>query len=134
MSVSSVNATQNARLMPTSAQHQICLRELSLPCHIGVPSEERAELQTLKANVCVTPALAFEQMEDQIERTIDYAAVAQRLRELASSRPRALLETLAWEMANTLLDEFGAIQARVEVHKWILPECGPSVVSIELRA
>jgi dihydroneopterin aldolase len=120
--------------MPESLFQSIALKDLQLPCHIGVPAEERAQIQVLLADISLEPATAFAEMEERLERTIDYAAVAIRLRALAAQRPRLLLETLADEMARCLIDEFGALQAKVVLRKMILPDCGPAVVSLQLRA
>lgn len=110
------------------------LRDLQLPCHIGVTLEEQALAQTLSSDLSMVPAQSFAAMQDQLERTIDYAAVAQRMRGLALERPRRLLETLAQEMAQCLIEEFGALRAEVELRKQILENCGPSVVRIRLDA
>ena len=39
--------------------HQIEIRRLKVSCHIGVPDEERAEVQELLASVTVTVATPF---------------------------------------------------------------------------
>jgi dihydroneopterin aldolase len=100
---------------------EIILQGIDLPVSIGVPDTERATLQVLKANVRVQPQLAFTQMDDAIERTIDYDALTQRLRALAAARPRHLIETLAAEMAEVIIAEFGAAWVSVELQKRILP-------------
>ena len=89
--------------------------------HIGVPEEERAAWQTLHADVTLRLERRFEQMGDDLARTIDYADVAVRLRSLAAARPRRLIETLAAEMCACLREEFHAVSATVELRKHILP-------------
>ncbi|MCA1963674.1 MAG: dihydroneopterin aldolase [Prosthecobacter sp.] len=101
----------------------IHLRGLDLPTRIGVPEEERAAWQTLQANICLELEQRFEAMADDLSATIDYAAVALRLRSLAAEKPRRLIETLAAEIASCLLLEFGAALVRVELRKKILPGC-----------
>lgn len=100
---------------------QIFIRGLDLPVLIGVPDAERAAWQVLNADVTFVPSRSFEAMEDEVAATIDYEAVANRLRALAAEKPRKLIEALASEMAHVTLTEFGARWVRVELRKRILP-------------
>jgi dihydroneopterin aldolase len=110
---------------------EITIHGLDLPTHIGVPEEERAQLQVLRAHVTVQPQRPFSQMEDSVEHTIDYAMLTLRLRAIAMERPRKLLETLANELAEVSLKEFGAGSVRIELEKKILP--GVDHVSVSLK-
>jgi dihydroneopterin aldolase len=101
---------------------EIHLSALRLTTHIGVPEEERAGSQVLVADIILRTARRFEAMSDDISATIDYAAVATRLQELAAERPRRLIETLAAEMAACLLEEFRAAGVTIELRKHILPD------------
>ncbi len=112
----------------------IHLRGLDLPVHIGVPEEERAAWQTLQADVSFTVPVRFEAMQDQLSATVDYSAVALRLRTLAAERPRQLIETLAAEMAACLLSEFRAGSVSIELRKRILPGCDHVAVSLSRQA
>lgn len=111
--------------------NRIFIEGLDLPVLIGVPDDERADWQVLRANVTFTPSLSFAAMNDAIDATIDYQAVANRLRAVAASRPRKLIETLASEMADCVLTEFGATWARIELRKRILP--GTDCVGVVLE-
>ncbi len=113
-----------------TAADLIHLRGLDLPVRIGVPEEERAALQTLQADVSFTVPTRFEVMHDDLSLTVDYAAVALRLRALAAEKPRQLIETLASEMATCLLNEFGAGSVTIELRKRILPGCDHVAVSL----
>ena len=115
-----------------SAETHDCihLRGLDLPTRIGVPDEERAAWQTLSADVTLRLSAHFEQMHDELAGTVDYAAVALRLRVLAADRPRALIETLAAEMAACLLAEFGPSSVTIELRKRILPGTDHVAVSL----
>lgn len=110
-------------MSPSAPPDQIHLRGLDLPVQIGVPEEERAAWQTLQADIALTLPTRFEDMQDDLSRTVDYAAVATRLRGLAAERPRRLIETLAAEMAQCLLAEFQVNTAKVTLRKRILPGC-----------
>jgi dihydroneopterin aldolase len=100
---------------------QIHLHGLDLPTRIGVPAEERAAWQTLQADVTLTLRQSFDTLADDLTQTIDYAAVATRLRALAAERPRQLIETLVSEMATLLLTEFHPASLTLELRKRILP-------------
>lgn len=101
---------------------QIHLQGLQLRCHIGVPDEERAEAQLLHADIVLHLRDRFEDMADELSRTIDYAAVATRLEQVAAARPRRLIETLAAELAQVVLEEFAAAQVEITLRKRILPQ------------
>lgn len=105
------------------ASDEIQLHGLDLPVKIGVPEEERAIWQSLQADILIRTATRFEDLDDAINRTIDYAAVAMRLRAIAAERPRQLIETLAAELAHCILNDFGAVGVSITLHKRILPGC-----------
>lgn len=101
---------------------EIRISALRLTTHIGVPEEERVTSQVLEADITLRISTRFEAMHDDLSTTIDYAAVAARLQELAAERPRRLIETLAAEMAACVMEEFGALGVSLELRKRILPE------------
>jgi len=96
---------------------QIVIRGLELLTHIGVPAEERAEAQKLRVHLTLE-VIRF----PEIEGTVDYKAVADRVRESAAEKERKLIETLAQDIAAVVLGEFEVSKVRVEVEKFILPE------------
>lgn len=110
---------------------QILIRSLRLPCHIGVPEEERAELQTLRAHLTMT--VAPFPTDDSIEGTVDYKVVSDGVRKVALSDPRQLIETLAQDIANYVLENFPVEMVRVELEKFILPETDWVGVVIERK-
>ena len=75
----------------------IVIRGLSLTGRIGVPDEERAEPQTLRAHL----TMEVEQfpIDDEIDGTVDYKAVSDQVVALAGEGERKLIETLAQEIA-----------------------------------
>jgi dihydroneopterin aldolase len=99
---------------------RIIIRGLQLSCHLGVPDEERAEAQTVRAHLTLeVPRFS---KDDEIEGTVDYKEVADRVVELAAARERKLIETLASDIAEFVLDAFQVDSIRVEIEKFILPE------------
>lgn len=101
---------------------QIEIRRLKVKTHIGVPDEERAEPQELLVTVKVVPRVAFSAAGDDIEQTIDYAALAEGLKVLALAKPRNLIETLASDIADLVLGHPLAASVEVTVEKFILPD------------
>lgn len=104
---------------------------MDLPVHIGVPDEERAKLQVVQVDVIMRMRCSCEDVRDDLAGTIDYEAVANRLRSLAVERPRRLIETLAAEIGGCVLKEFGAAAVTVELRKRILP--GVDHVAVRLH-
>lgn len=104
---------------------QIFIRGQKVSCHIGVPDEERAELQELIVHTKFSPSISSPSYNDQIDQTIDYHAVYLRIEEVAASRPRQLIETLAEDLAAMVLTEFKVAEVSIEIEKFILPntEC-----------
>ncbi len=101
---------------------RIEIRRLRVASTIGVPEDERATPQDLYLTIELVPATSFEAMGDEIDRTVDYDAVARRVATLAATGERRLIESLAVEVARTLLEEFPALlEVTVEVEKHILP-------------
>ena len=100
---------------------KIIIRGLSLSSHVGVPERERAESQQLRINVTLFPVPSKKPLDDDIERTVDYYAVSLRLEDVAKEKPRKLIETLAEDMASTVLAEFAVSAVIIEIEKFILP-------------
>ena len=76
----------------------------------------------------IVPDRRFSEMGDSIEQTVDYDAVARRVRALVQARSRQLIETVAHEVAELILSEFAAREVRVAVEKHILPETDAVIV------
>jgi FolB domain-containing protein len=101
---------------------EILIDSLRVNTWIGVPDTERMEAQEIEIDIRIRPARNFAEMHDDIDLTVDYAAVCQRVSELACERPRRLIESLAQEICDIILNEFAATSADVEIRKFILPE------------
>jgi dihydroneopterin aldolase len=110
---------------------EIEIRRLAVQTHIGVPDEERENLQTLWISVKMRPSQGFHGLQDKVENTVDYYEVSQRLTELAAKRPRHLIETLATEIADTLLCFYPIAFVEITVEKRIIPETEYVAVKIK---
>ena len=110
---------------------EIQIRGLKAFSRIGVPEEERAAPQELEIDVTIFPKGGLRGLEDQIDRTTDYAAVAEEVQELCGRGTRALIETLAEEIAAVVLQRHDSRAVEVVVRKFVLPDC--DYVAVKLR-
>ena len=118
---------------PFSIHHQtIEIHALEVFCHIGVPEEERAMKQRLLLDIEIIPQCLFYEIGDELEKTVDYAKVAEELVALAEERPRKLIETLADECARWILEHHLAKRVQVRVRKFILPNAEWVAVGTEI--
>ena len=109
----------------------IQLRDLLVRTRLGVPAVERATPQTVRMNVHLEPLAAFAEAGDQLERTVDYHAVARRIAEVAGRGERRLAESLAAVLAADLLDSFPLRAVEIAIDKHILPQAG--AVGVRVR-
>ena len=109
----------------------IVIEQLELSAHIGVPDEERVHPQRLTVSLILEISPGFRDLRDDLAQTVDYYAVAQAVKALASERPRKLIETLAEEIAAAVLAWFGVAAVEVELRKFILPDT--AFVAVKLR-
>ncbi len=109
---------------------RIEINRLQASTHIGVPDDERATEQTVLITIGMVPAQGFVGMRDEIHNTIDYAKVAGEIQELAASRPRKLIETLAEDCARLLLENHPLAAVEIRIDKHILPDADSVSVSI----
>ena len=100
----------------------IHIDELELHAHIGVPEEERARPQRLTISITMWPRIGFTELDDHLERTVNYAAVCREVKELIARRTDKLLETLADVVARHLLEKFQICKVHVELRKFILSD------------
>ncbi len=95
----------------------IFLKELRVEAVIGVFEWERRVRQTVLIDLELAVDAAAAAAGDNLSDTLDYKAIAKRVKGFAESTPCQLIETLAHKIAGILLDEFGVTQAQVVVSK-----------------
>ncbi len=100
----------------------ITLQDLEVFYHIGVPEEERVHPQRLLISVEMETDITLAAAGDDLNHTINYYAVSQRLLSLGKGRSWKLLETLAVHIAEMVLRGFGPRRVHVEIKKFIIPE------------
>ncbi|MEM9283292.1 MAG: dihydroneopterin aldolase [Verrucomicrobiota bacterium] len=108
----------------------IQIKGLRLVTTVGVPEDERRVPQSVRVNVTITLATSFKGFDDRIEHTIDYYQVSQKLREVAASGERRLIETLAEDLAAAVVAFDGVCAVTLELEKLILADCDSVSVTI----
>jgi len=100
----------------------ITISDLEVRYRVGVPDAERAQPQRLLLTVEMEHDFTAAAAGDDLRQTIDYHAVSRRLLALGEGKEWKLIETLACDVADMVLREFGAAAVTVEVKKFVLPE------------
>lgn len=99
---------------------QILIEGLRVMTHIGVTSEERATPQMIEVSLALDWDLAPSARTERLAMTIDYAEVRERVIRCAHERPRALIETVAEDLAHELITVYRMRRIQVEVRKFVL--------------
>jgi 7,8-dihydroneopterin aldolase/epimerase/oxygenase len=90
---------------------EIFLEGLRFYAFHGNNPEERVQGQRFLVDVTIATDLRSAGKSDVLDQTISYSAVYRRVREIVEGEPRNLIETVADEIAGTLLAEFAAARA-----------------------
>ena len=105
-----------------AAADQIHIEQLEISTHIGVPEKERATPQRLTVNITLWPKQDTRDLGDQIDRTVNYSAVAEEAKSFARDQSVNLIEPLADRLAMRLLGNFAIQKIRVELRKFVLQD------------
>jgi len=116
--------------MHFQTEDRITIKNLKVKVSIGITATERSQPQEVSITLELVPQTSLSALEDQISRTVDYFSVYKRVIDLAQSRERCLIETLADDIGEALLKEFDLSQVAIEIRKFILP--GTDFVSVRL--
>jgi 7,8-dihydroneopterin aldolase/epimerase/oxygenase len=100
----------------------IIISELEVFYRVGVPEAERARPQRLLLNLEIAYDFSQATAADDINATIDYHSVCQRLLSFGEGREWKLIETLADDIARMILEDFKAGRVQIEVRKFIVPQ------------
>ena len=95
----------------------IYLRDLKIPCTIGVWEWERQTKHTIAIDLDMAADTRAAARTDQLQDTLDYKAVAKRLIDYIGKSEFKLVETLAEKVAETVLSEFSVAWVRVRINK-----------------
>ena len=96
---------------------RIAIRGLTAYAHHGVYAFERRQGQTFRCDAVLEVDTAPAAATDDLERTVNYAELAQRLYTALSTEPVDLLETLAQRLADVCLADLLVDAVEITVHK-----------------
>ena len=115
----------------SSGAERIHIEQLEVFARLGVPDNERARPQRITINLTVEPKRPFAELGDDISQTINYAEIARSVRDLIQNRSAALIETLASDVVDHVLDKFPVLSVEIELRKYVLPDA--QYVAVKLR-
>src|SRR5436305_976884 len=96
--------------------------QLAVSAHIGVPDDERSAPQRLTFSITLWPRRDLSELDDQIAKAVNYAAVCAETKKFVRDRRDRLIETLANALAKHLLEVFEIRRITIELRKFILPD------------
>ena len=100
-----------------STPDRIAIRGLTAYAHHGVYAFERRQGQTFRCDAVLEVDTAPAAQSDDLQRTVNYAELAQRLYTALSTEPVDLLETLAQRLADVCLAYELVSAVEITVHK-----------------
>ena len=109
---------------------RIKIVDLEVFYRVGVTEEERAQPQRLLISVAMDFDFSAAAVSDRIEETINYFAVAQDLLNFGKARTWKLLEKLASDSTEMILDRYNPHSVQLEIKKFPLPQA--QYVSVSL--
>ncbi len=112
----------------------VFVRDLVLPCNIGVHAHEKGKQQRVRINLDLGVSDDGSALADRLENVVCYEAVVTRVRGITADGHINLVETLAERIAQTCLQLPDCQSARVRVEKLDVFDDAESVgVEIERR-
>lgn len=117
-----------------TTRQTLFVRDLILPCAIGVYAHEKGKRQNVRINVDLNIAAPGADHDDRIAEVVSYDDVVTGIRALADQGHIHLVETLAERIADMCLADRRVDRVRVRVEKLDVLADGESVgVEIERR-
>jgi dihydroneopterin aldolase len=95
---------------------QIAVRGVRAFGYHGVLPEERAQGQLFLVDAVLSVDTRSAAASDQLDHTVDYAGIAQRLVAIIEGEPVNLIETLAQRLADACLQEDRVASVDLTVH------------------
>jgi dihydroneopterin aldolase len=101
---------------------KIHIEQLELFTVIGVLEHERKGLQRLMVSISFWPYEQAQDLADNIEKAVNYSAVAEETKRFAREQTVDLIETLADRLAAHLLKTFPIQKVTIELRKFALQD------------
>ncbi|UYG04837.1 dihydroneopterin aldolase [Halomonas sp. LR3S48] len=108
----------------------VLIESLELETVIGVYDWERSIRQRLTLDLELATDIRPAAADDDLARTLDYAAISQRIARFAAEHDFALVETFAERLAQLLMAEFAVPWLRLTLRK---PGAVPAAASVGVR-
>lgn len=108
----------------------VFIQDLSIDTVIGVYDWERERRQTVRLSLEMATDIRMAAVNDDLNHTLDYNAVAQRLTAFVQGSEFQLIETLAEQVASLVMGEFGVPWLRLQVSK---PGAVPTAKDVGVR-
>jgi dihydroneopterin aldolase len=116
-------------LAPDQAYDRVFMHDLVLDVEIGVYTHERGVTQRVRFSVDVEILPAREDLEDRIERALDYDMIIGGVKTIIGRGHINLVETLAEEIASMCLEHPRAARVMVRIEKL---DKEPGAVGVEI--
>ena len=107
--------------MQTRSGEWIKINDLEVRGRVGVPENERETPQRLLVSLRFQIETTFAAVNDQLIKTIDYAAVSREIEKAVEISRAHLIEKLVLDIGNVLMARFPMRHLEVELKKFILP-------------
>jgi len=101
---------------------EVHIEQLEVFTVIGVLEHERKGLQRLTVSISFWPYEDTQDLADNIEKAVNYSAVAEEAKRFAREQAVDLIETLADRLANHLLKTFPIKRVSIELRKFALQD------------
>ena len=105
-----------------SSADEVHIEQLEVFTVIGVLEHERKGLQRLTISISFWPYEQAHDLADNIEKAVNYSAVAEETKRFAREQAVNLIETLADQLAAHLLKTFPIQKVTIELRKFALQD------------
>ena len=96
---------------------RILIEDLAFDCIIGILEEERVKEQKLHVDVSLGCDLSTAASSGKVSDTVDYFALAERIKAFARQRKARLLEELGQELCQMIFNEFKVSEITLKLMK-----------------
>lgn len=115
-----------------NSMRHVFIRDLLLPCSIGVHQHEKVEPQQIRINLDLAVKESTDTLNDQIKNVVNYEEIVIGVRALIARGHVNLVETLADDIATMCLEDLRVRSVLVRIEKLDVFEDATSVgVEIE---
>jgi dihydroneopterin aldolase len=110
---------------------QVFIRDLVLPCRIGVHRHEKEGLQRIRINLDLSVREGEAPINDALGNVVCYEDIATGVRSIVSAGHINLVETLAERLASFCLQDSRVVAVRVRVEKLdVFPDAASAGIEI----